>query len=125
MIEPDPASQPFPCPNETLVYECTVNGYNGLVWTLPTSGMTDELVFTQGNVVGATSNSSNGQFNATLINKEPITRNGVAVSMLTSTLVISPPLNEFSGLPLTCTGAGVVGSIMDGMNMTNVTVSGE
>ena len=48
VIEPDPASQPVPCPNKTLVYECTVDGYVGLVWTLPTSG---NLVFSSGDNV--------------------------------------------------------------------------
>ena len=124
MIAPDPASQPVPCPNQALVYNCTVDGYVGLIWTLPTSGMTDNLVFTQGDVVGATRNTSNGQFNATLINSERITGSNPAVNLMTSTLVISPPLNEFNGLPLTCTGRGVeIG--MDEMEMTIVTVSGE
>jgi hypothetical protein len=123
VIEPDPASQPVPCPNQTLVYECTVDGYIGLVWTFETSGMTDELVLNQGNVVGDTSNSSNGQFSATLINSERITGSNPAVNLMTSTLVISPPLNEFNGLPLTCIGNGA-GTDMDEMEMTIVTLSG-
>ena len=124
MIEPDPASQPVPCPNQTLVYECTVDGYLRLVWTLPTSGMTDELEFTAVEDVGVSRNTSNGQFNATLINNERITGSNPAVNLMTSTLVISPSLNEFNGLALTCTGDGA-GSIMDEMNVTNVIVSGE
>ena len=68
--------------------------------------------------------TSNCQFNATLINNEPITGSNPAVNLMTSTLVISPPLDEFNGLPLVCTGRGVeIG--MDEMEMTIVTVSGE
>jgi hypothetical protein len=121
VIEPDPASQPVPCPNQTVVYNCTVDGYGRLVWTLPTSGMTDELVFTA--VEGVGTNRSNGQFNATLINNELITGSMPTVNLMTSTLVISPPLDEFNGLALICTGRGSEMD-MDEMNMTNVTVSG-
>ena len=86
--------------------------------------MTDNLVFTQGNVVGDTRNTSNGHFNATLSNSERITGSNPAVNLMTSTLVISPPLNEFNGLALTYTGNGAVGD-MDRKEMTNVTVSSE
>ena len=119
VIEPDPASQPVLCPNQTLVYECTVDGYVGLVWTLPTSRMTDNLVFTAVSEIGATRNVS--KFVATLNSREPV---GNDALVMTSTLIISPPLNAFNGLPLTCTGRSAeIG--MDEMEMTNVTVSGE
>ena len=98
-----------------------MDGYIGLVWTLATSGMTDNLVFTALSMAGATRTASNSQFVATLNSREPVEND---VLLMTSTLVISPPLNEFNGLTLTCTGRGAdVG--MDEMEMTIVTVSGE
>ena len=121
VIEPDPASQPFPCPNQTVVYECTVDGYIGLTWVLPTSDTTT-LVFTQGNIVGDTNTALNGQFSATLTNSERITGSNPVVNLMTSTLLINPPLN---GLALTCLGSAAVGGEMDGMVITNITISGE
>ena len=120
MIEPDPASQPFPCPNQTVVYECTVDGYIGLAWILPTSDMT-VLGFTAVTAIGATRNTSNGQFIATLNNRELV---GDDSLLMTSTLLINPPLDEFNSSALTCTGAAAEGD-RNGMNMTNVTLSGE
>ena len=124
MIEPDPASQPFPCPNQTVVYECTVDGYIALTWVLPTSDTTT-LVFTQGNIVGDTNTALNGQFSATLTNSERITGSNPLVNLMTSTLLINPPLNDFNGLTLRCIGAAAVGGEMNGMKITNITISGE
>ena len=120
MIEPDPASQPFPCPNQTVVYECTADGYVGLAWILPTSDMII-LRFTAVTAIGDIRNTSNGQFIATLNNRELA---GEDLLLMTSTLQINPPLDEFNGLALTCIGAAAPGD-MDGMKMSNVSLSGE
>ena len=117
-IEPDPASQPVPCPNETLVYNCTVNGYIGLIWT---SNATENVVFTGQTMIEDPRSASNSQFVATLNSREPVENE---LLLMISTLVISPPLNEFNGLTLSCIGRGAVIG-MDGMKMAIVTVSGE
>ena len=86
--------------------------------------MTEILVFTAVEDVGVSRSTSNGLFSATLINNERITGSNPTVNLMSSTLLISPPLNEFNDLPLTCTGHGAE-TDMDEMEMTNVTVSGE
>ena len=116
VIEPDPTSQPVPCPNQTLVYECTVDGYTGLVWTLTANNIT--VGFSAVSETGVPRPASNSQFVATLNSREPV---GNDVLLMTSTLEISPSLNEFNGLPLTCIGR----SIEIDMEMIIVTVSGE
>ena len=124
MIEPDPASQPFPCPNQTVVYECTVDGYLGLSWILPTPSSDMPLEFSALDDVGSDRTTPNGQFNATLNNNERIPGSSPAVNLMTSTLLINPPLNEFNGLAVTCVGAATGGGV-NRMAMTNVTLSGE
>ena len=84
VIEPDPASQPFPCPNQTVVYECTLDGYLGLTWILPTSDM--PLEFSALDDVGTNCTTPNGQFNATLNNIELIPGSSPTVNLITSTL---------------------------------------
>ena len=120
MIEPHPASQPFPCSNQTIVYGCTVYGYVGLGWTLPTSNMT-VLRFTAVTAIGDIRNTSNDQFIATLNNRERV---GEDLLLMTSTLLISPPLDYINGLVLTCTGSAAPGD-MDGITMSNVSLSSE
>ena len=118
VIEPDPASQPFPCPNQTVVYECTLDG---LTWILPTSDMA--LEFSVGDNVGFNRTTSNGQFNAILNNNERITGSNPTVFLMTTTLFINPPLNEFNGLAVSCEGAATGGNA-NRIAMTNVTLSG-
>ena len=122
VIEPDPASQPFPCPNQTVIYECTVDGYLALSWILPTSDMS--LVFSAVDDVGTNRTTLNGQFNATLNNNKGIPGSSPVVNLMTSALLINPPLNEFNGLAVTCVGAATGGGV-NRMAMTNVTLSGE
>ena len=111
VIEPDP---PFPCPNKSAVYECTVERYIGLRWILPTDDMT-ELSFSGGfDMPGI--NISNGTFIAFLNTVD------LAEVSITSTLQIQR-LDNLNDSSLTCGGVLNGGGTVD--RMITITVSGE
>ena len=112
VIEPDP---PILCPNKSVVYECTVEGYITIRWILPTDDMT-VLAFTGGFDMPG-SNKSSGTFTAFL----DVVGTELEVS-ITSTLQIRS-LDNLNGSSLTCGGVAYFGDIMD--RMTTITVSGE
>ena len=112
MIEPDP---PFPCPNQSVVYECTVDGYVAIRWILPTDDMT-VLAFAGFEDLG--SNESNGIFTA-FLNRSGVV--GTSFS-ITSTLQIQR-LDNLNGSSLTCGGVTSLGDTVD--RMITITVSGE
>ena len=113
MIEPDP---PILCPNKSVVYECTVEGYTILRWILPTDDMT-ELGFSVIDTPG--SSTSSGTFTAFLNRSDIITGTGYSI---TSTLQIQR-LDNLNGSSLTCAGVPTSGDIVD--RMITITVSGE
>ena len=117
MVEPDPTTQPFPCPNQTVIYECAVDGYLGIAWIPPS--LNSSLHFSALDTIGVTRNSSNGQFNAVLSNSEKVTGGAF---LITSTLLINPPLNDLNGLTLTCIGVSLFNNFIE---TSNITLSGE
>ena len=114
VIEPDP---PFPCPNKSAVYECTVEGLVIiLTWVLPPD-MT-ELGFNLLENPGI--NKSSGTFTA-FLNRFGIIVVGSVIS-ITSTLQIQH-LDNLNGSSLTCEGVPSSGDRVD--RMVTISVSGE
>ena len=112
LTEPDPTSQQFPCPNQRVVYECrTLVGSTALTWTLPTN-MT-RLAFAGSEITGTTRTSSYGQFTAVLDRSDPVNS---SLYLMTSTLIILPPLAHLTGSTVTCAGSG--GTTGDVVNET-------
>ena len=99
LIEPDPTSQPYPCPNQTLVYECTADRHTGLSWILSNSSL-----YMSFSAHEMTDFSSDGQFRAAWISSEPV--QGVfPLRLITSILLINSPLDDLDGVTLTCEGS--------------------
>ena len=121
LIEPDPTSQPFPCPNQILVYQCTADRHIGLSWILSNSSL--YMSFSSYNMTGFTRNSFDGQFRAAWISSEPVGTEGVfPLRLITSILLINPPLDALDGLTLICEGFNVSHSTSV---ETNITLNGE
>ena len=112
VIEPDP---PFPCPNQRVVYECTLEGYIALRWILPTDEMTG-LGF--GGLEMPGTNDSNGTFIAFLNRSDQM---GASFT-ITSTLQIQH-LDNLNDSSLTCVGVTTSGNNVE--DMITITVSGE
>ena len=116
--EPDPNSQEFPCPHQTVQYECTtLRPVAVQTWILP-SGV--RLRFTGASPVGRVFNSSDDQFSATLTSKMEDEDPDSDDLFFTSTLLIIDPVN---GSELTCSGTAVSGTVFQGN--TTVVLSGE
>ena len=120
VIEPDPVSQPLPCPNQRVVYKCCILVPRvGLVWTVPTPGM--PLEFSVASMIGAMRNTPDGKFTANLTGRVDDTDPNSDNAIFNSTLLVQPPLDSVSGSAIVCEGSG--GNEVKG-NIT-VTVSGE
>ena len=100
-IEPDPATQEFPCPHQIVQYKCqTMVSTFTLTWTLPSGDTLPD--FTGGSSVGAIRNSSDDQFSATLTGKMEDDDPDTDLFFFTSTLLI---LNATNNSILTCFAA--------------------
>lgn len=116
VIHPDPEVQKFPCPGQSVVYECrTLVGCLALSWKV---GDVD-LEFIHTNMNGLTINSSDNNFTATLIAVSPAMMNRF---FFISTLQVQPSLTNINGSNLTCS-AGGVGDPPE--NSTTITFSGK
>ena len=105
-IEPDPATQEFPCPHQIVQYKCqTLLPTATLTWRLPSGDTLPD--FTGGSSVGAVRNSSDDQFSATLTGKMEDDDTMTDFFFLNSTLLI---LKLINGSSLTCI-ASVSGSL--------------
>ena len=116
LIEPHPASQQFPCPNQRVIYKCSVLVESfSITWVLPNN---DDATLSLGGTqpIGTTSNTTNGQFIAALNGSE-------RVGTLNSTLLIEPPLDDFNNSVLTCRGSSATD--VNPTNMNTITLSGE
>ena len=108
-IEPDPATQEFPCPHQIVQYKCqTLISTATLTWRLPSG---DTLPFTGGSSVGRVRNSSDDQFSATLTGKMEDDDDHF---FFTSTLLILEPIN---GSSLTC-----IASVSGSLSQRNTTI---
>ena len=121
LIEPDPASQQFPCPNQRVIYECRVlAGAFSVTWVLP-SGDDAVLILGGSEQIGTTRNTSDGQFTATLTGSESV---GMAGAFkINSTILIKPPLDVFNNSVVTCRANSIV--VINPTNMSTITLSGE
>ena len=100
-IEPDPATQEFPCPHQIVQYKCqTLIPTATLTWRLPSGDTLPD--FTGGSSVGAVRNSSDDQFSATLTGKMDDDDPDTDLFFFTSTLLILEPIN---GSNLTCSAS--------------------
>ena len=105
-IEPDPATQEFPCPHQIVQYKCqTLIPTATLTWRLPSGDTLPE--FSGGSSVGRVRNSSDDQLSATLTGKMEDDDPDSDLFFFTSTLLILEPIN---GSSLTCI-ASVSGSL--------------
>ena len=111
-IEPDPATQEFPCPHQIVQYKCQTIPANALIWRLPSGDTLPE--FSGGSSVGIVRNSSDDQFSATLTGKMEDDDPDTDRFFFTSTLLILEPIN---GSSLTCI-ASVSGSLSQGNTTT-------
>ena len=104
---PDPASQELPCPGQRVEYKCQQMVPSGdLVWILP---INESLRFAAGfDDVGATANSSDGNFFANITTKVPDTEDD-RLFLFTSTLMI---LETVNGMMLSCYG-GTTGNVVE------------
>ena len=95
---PDPASQELPCPGQSVEFKCQQMVPSGdLVWTLPSG---ESLRFAAGFAdVGATANSSDGNFFANL--SKVTDTNDNTLFLFTSTLMIQETVN---GMMVSCSG---------------------
>ena len=118
VIEPDPASQQFLCPNQRVIYECRVliEAF-AISWILPIG---DDTELRLGGS-RTTTNTSDGQFTAVLNVSEHVGILGE--HMINSTIIIKPPLSDFNNSVLTCR-AITVGRI-NPANKSTITLSGE
>ena len=108
-IEPDLATQEFPCPHQIVKYKCqTLIPTATLIWRLPSGNTLPE--FGGGSSVGRVRNSSDDQFSATLTGKMEDNDPYTDCFFFTSTLLILEPIN---GSSLTCI-ASVSGSLSQG-----------
>ena len=106
-IEPDPATQEFPCPHQIVQYKCqTLIPTATLTWRLPSGDTLPE--FTGSSSVGRVRNSSDDQFSATLTGKMEDDDPDTDFFLFNSTLLILEPIN---GSSLTCI-ASVSGSLL-------------
>ena len=122
VIEPDPASQLFPCSNQRVVYECRILvDSSELIWVLPTNGSAN-LGFVGGEMSGITRSTSDGKFNSTLIESVPVEGTAPVRYLIYSTLHIQPPLDNLNGSLLTCTGGTTAHPVMETIT---ITLSGE
>ena len=115
MIEPD---QPFACPHQNVIYECTVTGFTGLVWTLLPFVSDNALGFISSDKMGFRRNASEGNIIATLNVKKQLE----VAFLINSTVFINAPLNVFNGSNLTCTGTFL---LTPELQTTTITLSGE
>ena len=117
-IEPDPATQEFPCPHQIVQYKCqTLIPTSALTWRLPSGDTLPE--FSGGSSVGRVRNSSDDQFSATLTGKmEDDDDPDSDHFFFTSTLLILEPIN---GSSVKCI-ASVSGSLSQGN--TTIVLSG-
>ena len=116
-IEPDPATQEFPCPHQIVQYKCqTLISTASLTWRLSSGDTLPE--FSAGSSVGRVRNSSDDQFSATLTGKMEDDDPDTDLFFFTSTLLILEPIN---GSSLTCI-ASVGGSLSQGN--TTIVLSG-
>ena len=122
LIEPDPTSQQFPCPNQTVIYECRVLVESSeIVWVLPTNDNAN-LRFLGTEMSGTTRSAPDGKFIATLIESVPVEGTSPVRYLINSTLHIQPPLDNLNGSSLTCAG-GTTGQPV--METITITLSGE
>ena len=102
VIEPDPASQAFPCPNQIVVYECHV--WIDIRCFLPINdGAT--LRFLGGEMRGMTRSTPDGMLDASLTGSVQVEGSDLPLYYVNSTLVIQPPLDILTGSisSVTCT----------------------
>ena len=122
MIEPDPASQQFPCPNQRVVYECRILvDSSELAWILPING-NDRLGFAGNEMSGITRSISDGKFIATLTESVQVEGTAPPRYLINSTLHIQPPLDNLNSTSLTCVGGTTGHSVMETIT---ITLSGE
>ena len=92
-IEPDPATQEFPCPHQIVQYKCqTLIPLTALTWRLPSGDTLPD--FTGGSSVGRVRNSSDDQFSATLTGKMEDGDPNTDLFFFTSTLLIVNVSND-------------------------------
>ena len=114
VIEPDPS---ILCPNQRVVYECTVVECFTLIWMLPTdNGATFDWVFDYFEMLGT--RQSNDIFTAVLNRSDPLDIG----YLITSTLQITQ-LDNLNDSSLACAGIPVEGDPVT--TMITITVSGE
>ena len=112
-IEPDPATQEFPCPHQIVQYKCqTLIATATLTWRLPSGDTLPD--FTGGSSVGRVRNSSDDQFSATLTSKMEDDDPDTDIFFFTSTLLILEPIN---GSSLTC-----IASVSGSLSQENITI---
>ena len=112
-IEPDPATQEFPCPHQIVQYKCQILiPTASLTWRLPSGDTLPE--FSGGSSVGRVRNSSDDQFSATLTGKMEDDDPDTDRFFFTSTLLILEPIN---GSSLTC-----IVSISGSSSQGNITI---
>ena len=99
MIEPDPATQEFPCPHQVVQYKCQTLIYTNRYTDIETASGDTLPDFTGGSSVGRVINSSDDQFSATLTGKMEDDDPDTDLFFFTSTLLILEPIN---GSNLTC-----------------------
>ena len=115
VIEPDPASQQFPCPNQRVIYECRVLEAFSITWVLPISTLS-----VAGSLpIGFTRND--GQFTVALNGSEIVGVKGAF--NINSTILIKPPLGHFNNTVLTCR-VGLLTAVNPSI-MSTITLSGE
>ena len=97
-IEPNPATQEFPCSHQIVQYKCqTLISTATLTWRLPSGDTLPD--FTGASSVGRVRNSSDDQFSATLTGKMEDDDSETDLFFFTSTLLI---LEHINGSSLTC-----------------------
>ena len=113
VIEPAPS---ILCPNQRVVYECTVVGYFTLIWMLPVDdGAAFDWGFGSRDMPGA--EISIGIYTVVLNRTDPL---GIGFFMA-STLQITQ-LDNLNDSSLACAGGSVEGLVT---TMITITVSGE
>ena len=103
-VEPEPASQQFPCPLQRVKYECRILRPTAiLLWILPSGEKLPD--FTRETSVGTVHNSSDGEYNeeysATLTGKMEDGDPNSDDFFFNSTLLI---INSTNGTTLRCVG---------------------
>lgn len=118
IIEPVPTYQPFPCPNQMVIYECRVFvGSTGLTWFLPAG---ETLSFSIASENGTSRSTVDGKFTAILTGKSDSGTDSEHL-FLNSTLQVQPPLSTLNGSVLLCAG-GTLGNRVE--ISTTITLSG-